>query len=81
MENSKIEDFSMPYSDFPVLFNEDYFFKEFSRKPSIFKYFSSLYEPCRFPFHVLYPTLTFDKSKVNKRIITIPVKQPFNVVR
>ena len=36
----EFKDFSMPLSDFPVLF------KDYSRKPSKFKYFSSLCEPC-----------------------------------
>ena len=31
--------------DFPVLFKADLIFKDFSRKPSKFKYFSSLCEP------------------------------------
>ena len=31
---------------FPVLFKADLIFKDFSRKPSKFKYFSSLCEPC-----------------------------------
>ena len=35
----------MLLSDFPVLFNADFIFKEFSRKPSKFKYFSSLCNP------------------------------------
>ena len=33
-------------SDFPVLFKADLIFKDFSRKPSKLKYFSSLCEPC-----------------------------------
>ena len=36
----------MPYSDSPVLFKSGFIFKDFSRKPLIFKYFSSLCEPC-----------------------------------
>ena len=39
------KDFSRPLSDFPVLFKADLIFKDFSRKPSKFKYSSSLYEP------------------------------------
>ena len=39
----------MPLSDFPVLFKADLVFKDFSSKPSQFKYFSSLREPCAYP--------------------------------
>ena len=40
------EDFSRRLRDFPVLFKADLVFKDFSRKPSQFKYFSSLCQPC-----------------------------------
>ena len=43
----EFKDFSRPLSDFPVLFKADLIFKDFSRKPSKFKYFSNLCEPCR----------------------------------
>ena len=39
------KDFLRFLSDFPVLFKADLIFKDFSRKPSKFKYFSSLCEP------------------------------------
>ena len=42
----KIKDFSRLFSAFSVLFKADLIFKDFSRKPSKFKYFSSLCEPC-----------------------------------
>ena len=42
----EFKDFSRPLSDFPVLFKADLIFKDFSKKPSKFKYFSSLCEPC-----------------------------------
>ena len=42
----KFKDFLRPLSDFPVLFKADLIFKDFSSKPSKFKYFSSLWEPC-----------------------------------
>ena len=45
-ENSRIQGFSRLLSDFPVLFKTYVTFKDFSRKPSKFKYFSSLCEPC-----------------------------------
>ena len=45
-ENSRNEGLSRPFSDIPVLFKADLIFKDFSRKPSKFKYFSSLCEPC-----------------------------------
>ena len=45
-ENRRIQELSWPLSDFPVLFKADLIFKDFSRKPSKFKHFSSLCEPC-----------------------------------
>ena len=36
----EFKDFSRPLSDFPVLLKADLIFKDFSRKPSKFKYFS-----------------------------------------
>ena len=45
----EIKDFSRLLSDVPVLFKPDLIFKDFSRKPSKFKYFLSLCEPCRGP--------------------------------
>ena len=44
-ENRRIQGLSRPLSDFPVLFKADLIFKDFSRKPSKFKYFSSLCKP------------------------------------
>ena len=41
----EFKDFSWPLSDIPVLFKADLIFEDFSRKPSKFKYFSSLCEP------------------------------------
>ena len=35
----------MSLSDFPVLFKADLIYKDFSSKPSKFKYFSSLWNP------------------------------------
>ena len=46
-EIEEIKDFSRHLSDFPVLFKAYLIFKDFSRKPSKFKYFSSLCEPCK----------------------------------
>ena len=43
----EFKDFSRLLSDFPVLFKADLIFKDFSRKPSKLKYFSSLFEPCK----------------------------------
>ena len=42
----EFKDFSRLLSDFTVLFKADLIFKDFSRKPSKLKYFSSLCEPC-----------------------------------
>ena len=41
----KFKDFSRPLSVFPVLFKTYLILKDFSRKPSKFKYFSRLCEP------------------------------------
>ena len=41
----EFKDFSRPLNDFPVLFKANLIFKDFSRKPSKFKYFSSLCKP------------------------------------
>ena len=41
----ELKDFSRLLSNFPVLFKADLIFKDFSRKPSKFKYFSILCEP------------------------------------
>ena len=40
-------------SDLPVLFKADLIFKDFSRKTSKFKYFSSLCQPCDLLFVVV----------------------------
>ena len=47
----EFKDFSRLLGDFPVLFKANLIFKDFSRKSSKFKYFSSLCEPC-FSFRV-----------------------------
>ena len=45
----KFKDFSRSLSVFQVLFKADFIFKDFSRQSCIFKYFSSLCEPCDCP--------------------------------
>ena len=42
----EFKDFSRLLSDFPVLFKADLICKDFLRKASKFKYFSSLCKPC-----------------------------------
>ena len=42
----KFKDFSRPLSVFQVLLKANFIFKDFSRRSLIFKYFSSLCEPC-----------------------------------
>ena len=42
----KFKDFSRPLGVFQVLFKVNLIFKDFSRQSCIFKYFSSLWEPC-----------------------------------
>ena len=44
--NSRIQGLLRLLSDFQVLFKADLIFKDFSRKPSKFKYFSRLCKPC-----------------------------------
>ena len=44
--NGKIHGFSRPLSVFQVFFKANLIFKDFSRQSCIFKYFSSLCEPC-----------------------------------
>ena len=46
----EFKDFSRLLSDIPVLFKAD-LTEDFSRKPSKFKYFSSLCEPCKFDIY------------------------------
>ena len=55
----ELKDFSMLLSDFPVLFKTYLIFKDFSGKPSKFKYFPSLCEPC---YHSHRMTNSIDKS-------------------
>ena len=45
-ENSRIQGLFKALRDFPVLFKADLIFKDSSRKPSKFKYFSHLCESC-----------------------------------
>ena len=45
-ENSRIQGVFKVLSDFTVLFKADLIFKDFSRKLSKFRCFSSLCEPC-----------------------------------
>ena len=49
----EFKDCSRFLSDFPVLFKADLIFKDFSRKLSKFKYFSSLCKPCHVLDHML----------------------------
>ena len=42
----EFKDFSRPFSVFHVLFKANLIFKDFTRQSCIFKYFSSLCEPC-----------------------------------
>ena len=46
-ENSRIQGLFKALSHMPIHFKADLIFKDFSRKPSKFKYFSSLCKPCR----------------------------------
>ena len=60
-KTEEFKDFSRPLNDFPVLFKADLIFKDFSRKPSKFKYFSSLCKPCIYIWIVqsLWQVVTF----------------------
>ena len=60
----KLKDFSRPLSVFQVLFKANFIFKDFSRQSFIFKYFSSLCEPCfcfvfEWPFSTGFTALTY----------------------
>ena len=46
-ENSRIQGLFKAFEWFSSTFMADLIFKDFSRKPSKFKYFSKLCEPCR----------------------------------
>ena len=50
----KPKDFSRLLHVFQVLFKANLIFKDFSRQSSIFKYFSSLCEPCTLTFFIFY---------------------------
>ena len=54
----EFKDFSRLLSDFPVLLKADLIVKDFSRKPSKVKYFSSLCEPCLSLFVSLFGFFT-----------------------
>ena len=45
--NGKIQGLFKAYQCFQVLFKANLIFRDFSRQTCIFKYFSSLWEPCR----------------------------------
>ena len=47
LQKIEFKDFSRSLSDFPVLFKAYLIFKDFLRKPSKFKFFSSLCKPCK----------------------------------
>ena len=48
LQKIEFKDFSRHLSNFPVLFKAYLIFMGFSRKPSKFKYFSRLCEPCHY---------------------------------
>ena len=62
LQKIEFKDFSRLLSDFPVLFNTDLIFKDFSRKPSKSNYFSSLCEPCVWMHRLIY-TLIVHKQQ------------------
>ena len=64
-ENSRIQKFSRPLSVFPVLFKADLIFKDFSSKPSKFKCFSSLCEPCALEHKVWKKKLDINNNKIS----------------
>ena len=64
----------MPLSDFSVLFKTNLIFKDFSRKPSKFKYFSRLCEPWNLSVQILIRCLCqkpFDLALFSKRNISM----------
>ena len=68
--------------DIPVLFKADLIFKYFSRKPSKFKYFSSLCEPCNTIIIKKELTLLLHTgTESQKRSLTISERQQFQGLR
>ena len=59
----EFKDFSRLLSDFPVLFKADLIFNDFSRKPTKFKHFSSLCEPCAWNSCEIEGSLVWASSK------------------
>ena len=82
-ENRRNQDFSRPLSYFPVLFKAYLIFNDFIRKPSKFKYFSSLCEPWStvnkacIEGGVGYPYLI--SLEVNSQVFHIPLSKLANV--
>ena len=63
----KIKYFSRPQSKIQVLFKTIFVFKDFSRQPFIFKYFSSLCEPCRVKALILTIKTILSQTPVSAR--------------
>ena len=62
LANGKSQGLSKPLSVFQVFFKANFIFKDFSSQSCIFKYFSSLCEPC-----VLF---YYNRKDVNKILFT-----------
>ena len=62
----EFKDFSRLLSDFPVLFKAYLIFKDFSRKPSKFKYFSSLCKPWKTLMKFRICGISYGSSQIAK---------------
>ena len=64
-ENSRIQGLFRLLSDFPVLFKADLIFKDFSRKPSKFKYFFKTVRTLKTLFYQLSNLIEDNNSQEN----------------
>ena len=71
----EFKDYSRLLSDFPVLFKADLIFKDISRKPSKFKYFSGLCEHGKRTLSAMpsYHLMKTVKIKINWLLIRIQI--------
>ena len=76
----EFKDSSMILSDYPVLFKADLIFKDFSTKPSKFKYFSSLCEPCVCKGYQQTTSVAASKERVKIKISSTKAISNFRFV-
>ena len=75
----KFKDFLRPLSVFKVLFKANLIYKDFSRQSCIFKYFSSLCEPCMHIFfsNSNYPLLKTVQIQISWLHLKLTMKDPY----